>query len=91
MAATLLLTLEALEPLCLEIYSFHNLEYEDENYAFKEPANLTSTDLATFNCMRFFHQAVYDFLRTDEMSEFLKDKPRNSYGSNLSILKAFLA
>ncbi|KAF9873516.1 hypothetical protein CkaCkLH20_08975 [Colletotrichum karsti] len=49
MAGTLSLALEAKEPLCLEIFSFHDLEYDDENYAFKEATELMSTDLGLLN------------------------------------------
>ncbi|KAI0428870.1 hypothetical protein F5Y09DRAFT_332281 [Xylaria sp. FL1042] len=48
-AATLLLALEAQQPLCLEIYSLFDLEYGDENYAFKEPADLITLDLLALN------------------------------------------
>lgn len=114
MSTTLSLALEAREPLCLEIYSFHDLEYVDENYAFKEPAEVMTRDLTALNkifrsvsrringrCkgllerngdrMEFLHRTVYDFLRTDEMSEFLRDHTRNSYSPSLSLLKAYLA
>lgn len=44
MTGTLSLALHALEPLCLEIFFFHDLEYTDENYAFEEPVDLLATD-----------------------------------------------
>ncbi|KAI0200211.1 hypothetical protein F4808DRAFT_451033 [Astrocystis sublimbata] len=114
MAATLSLALEAREPLSLEIYYFHDFEHDDENYAFKESADLMTTDLMALNklfgsvsrringrCkgllerngdrMDFLHRTVYDFLRTDKMSKFLRDQTSNSHNSSLSILKAFLA
>ena len=37
MAGTLHITLAASSPLPLEIYAFHELEYEDENYALNQP------------------------------------------------------
>ncbi|KAI1819111.1 hypothetical protein F4861DRAFT_528209 [Xylaria intraflava] len=114
MAATLLVALEALEPLQLEIYLFHDLEYADEDYALKDPAELMTTDPVALDklfmsisrringrCkgllernddrLEFLHRTVYDFLRTKEMSAFLKGQTRNSHGPSLSILKAFLA
>ncbi|KAI0968993.1 hypothetical protein F4678DRAFT_440604 [Xylaria arbuscula] len=115
MAATLSLALEAREPLCLEIYSFHDRENDDnENYALKDPTDLMTTDLTALNklfstvsrringrCkgllerngdrMEFLHRTVYDFLRTDEMSQFLGGQLRKSHNPNLSILKAFIA
>ncbi|KAJ8117704.1 hypothetical protein ONZ43_g4151 [Nemania bipapillata] len=47
MAATLSLALEAREPLCLEIYFFHDFECADENYAFREPTDRMIMDLMT--------------------------------------------
>ncbi|KAI0143451.1 hypothetical protein GGR57DRAFT_508155 [Xylariaceae sp. FL1272] len=47
MAGMLLLALEAKAPLRFEIYSFHEMEYADEDYAFSEPAKLLDTDSAT--------------------------------------------
>ncbi|KAI3336494.1 hypothetical protein HD806DRAFT_7672 [Xylariaceae sp. AK1471] len=114
MSETLSLALEAQQPLRLEIYSLHDLEYLDENYVFKEPADLMATDPAALNkffgsvsrrlngrCkgllerngyrMQFLHRTVYDFLRTAEMSEFLRDQTRNGYSPSLSLLKAYLA
>ncbi|KAI8630912.1 hypothetical protein F5Y19DRAFT_39516 [Xylariaceae sp. FL1651] len=114
MAGTLLLALEAQEPLYIEIYSFHDLEYVDENYAIKESADLMAKDLMTLNKLfssvlrringrckgllerngdriEFLHRTVYDFLRTDGMSKFLRERTRNSHSPSLSILKAFLA
>ncbi|OIW28222.1 hypothetical protein CONLIGDRAFT_597592 [Coniochaeta ligniaria NRRL 30616] len=45
MAGTLLLALHAKTPLPMEVYMFHDFEYDDENYAFKEPTETLSTDL----------------------------------------------
>ncbi|KAI1324667.1 hypothetical protein F5Y16DRAFT_402233 [Xylariaceae sp. FL0255] len=114
MAATLSIALEALEPLSLEVYSFHDLEYANEDYASAEPEDLITTDLAGLNklfnsvsrringrCkgllerngdrMEFLHRTVYDFLRTSEMSKFLKDQAKSSHNPSLSILMAFVA
>ncbi|KAI1419895.1 hypothetical protein F5Y12DRAFT_775473 [Xylaria sp. FL1777] len=115
MAATLSLALEAQEPLWLEIYSFHDREFDDnDNYALEEPTTLMTTDFVALNklfstisrringrCkgllerngdrMEFLHRTVYDFLRTDEMSEFLRSQVKISHNPSLSILKAFIA
>ncbi|KAI1359446.1 hypothetical protein F5Y08DRAFT_319691 [Xylaria arbuscula] len=115
MAGSLSLALEAREPLCLEIYSFHDREYDhNENYAFENPTDLMSTDLLTISKLfatvsrringrckgllerdgdrvEFLHRTVYDFLRTDEMSEFLTSQLETSHNPSLSILKAFIA
>jgi hypothetical protein len=45
MAGTLLLALHAEKPLQLEMYMFHDFEYEDEDYAFKEPSELLPSTL----------------------------------------------
>ncbi|KAJ3580269.1 hypothetical protein NPX13_g302 [Xylaria arbuscula] len=115
MAGSLSPALEAREPLCLEIFSFHDREYDhSENYAFENPTDLMNTDPSTISklyatvsrringrCkgllerngdrMEFLHRTVYDFLRTDEMSEFLRSKLETSHNPSLSILKAFIA
>ena len=51
MAGTLLLALHAKRPLGVEIYMFHDMEYDDENYAFKHPAvsDLMPTSFVEFN------------------------------------------
>lgn len=44
-ARTLMITLEAEEPLYLEIYLYHDYDFEDESFPFKEPTEAISTDL----------------------------------------------
>ncbi|KAI1121899.1 hypothetical protein F5Y10DRAFT_271626 [Nemania abortiva] len=41
--------------------------------------------------MEFLHRTVYDFLRTNEMSEFLRDQTKNRHSASLSILEAFVS
>lgn len=114
MGGTLTLALKAQEPLCLEIFLFHDSEYTDENYAFKDWTDIMPSDLAHLNklfdsvsrringrCkgllerngdrMAFLHRTVYDFLRTDEMSDFLGDLNKGRHDPTLSLLMAFLA
>lgn len=41
--------------------------------------------------MEFLHRTVYDFLRTNEMSSFLRSQLKVSHNPSLSLLKAFIA
>lgn len=49
MARTLLIALHADKPLCIDIFMSQDLEYDDENYAFKEPDNLMPATLTELN------------------------------------------
>lgn len=114
MGGTLSLALKAQEPLYLEIFLFHDSEYTDENYAFKEWTDTMPSDPAELHklfssvsrringrCkgllerngdrMEFLHRTVYDFLRTDEMSDFLGDLTKSRNDPTIALLKAFLA
>lgn len=116
MAGTLSLALQAQGPLRIEIFSLHDFEYGNENYAFKDIAEtkLMPTNpevLDKIYCsvsrringrckgllerngdrMEFLHRTVYDFLRTGEMDDFLREHTKNSHCFSLSLFKAFVA
>ncbi|KXH35869.1 hypothetical protein CSIM01_00583 [Colletotrichum simmondsii] len=116
MAGTLSLALQAQGPLRIEIFSLHDFEYGNENYAFKDIAHtkLMPTDPEILEkiyrsvsrringrCkgllerngdrMEFLHRTVYDFLRTGEMDDFLREHTNNSHCFSLSLSKAFVA
>ncbi|KAK1727990.1 uncharacterized protein BDZ83DRAFT_717376 [Colletotrichum acutatum] len=116
MAGTLSLAMQARGPLRTEIFSLHDFEYGNENYAFKDIADtkLMPTNPKVLekiyrsvsrringrckgllgrngNRMEFLHRTVYDFLRTGEMDDFLREHTKNSHCFSLSLVKAFVA
>ena len=110
MASTLQISLTACElvgPAPVAIYSFHDLEYEDEEYALKRPVR-TWDDLQTVRRLNgrcrgllevnnedgsvvFIHRTVMDFLKTREMFDYLQRKAAPKFNAELSLLKAFTA
>ncbi|OHE94553.1 hypothetical protein CORC01_10081 [Colletotrichum orchidophilum] len=89
--------------LCaLGFSSFHDFEYDDENYSSEEATELMPADLKALNkafrsvsrCINgrskgllerngdrreFLHRTLHNFLRSDEMNDFLRDHRKNRH------------
>ena len=112
MASTLLIALTAKEPLPLLIYSFHELEYADADFALKLPIapmaerevqELRNSTIRRLNgwckglveirhdCVEFIHRTVRDFLQTEDMTSFLRQKVSDKFNGSLSILRSYWA
>ncbi|KAK4213918.1 hypothetical protein QBC37DRAFT_463011 [Rhypophila decipiens] len=112
MAGTLQIALSAKEPLKVEVYCFHDLEYEDGRYALSDqggawdektweefkrpfPRRLNSRCKGLLEIhqgrVEFLHRTVSDFLRTDELSNYVASRTRNGFNATLSIVQAYAA
>jgi hypothetical protein len=112
MAGTLRLALAAKEPLDAIIYSFHDEEYDDRDFAVKffchEPDEQLNNARRqqvvrrlngrcrglleeSMGRIDFLHRTVVDFLRTPDMSEFLRARTAPWLEENFSIFKASIA
>jgi hypothetical protein len=114
MASTLRLALTATTPVNAAIYHFHDLEYEDEQYALKLECfalddqqakcrlaqitrrlnarcrGLLEVNQTTKN-VEFLHRTVMDYLRSQEMSDYLGRKVPEHYSVHLALVRAFTA
>ena len=105
---------DAGKPLATEMFMFHDHEYDDEDYALRDPTDDQTLNFADCEqksslvprringrCkgllewqngrMVFLHRTVFDFLQTDEMAKFLREKAKANFCSYLSLLRARLA
>ncbi|KAK3370830.1 hypothetical protein B0T24DRAFT_531769, partial [Lasiosphaeria ovina] len=114
MATTLLMALAARRSASVELYSFQDLEHEDEHYALRMPIQhlgdqeasvrqqkvsrqlrgrcrgLLEVD-STTRRVEFLHRTVVDFLRTSEMTNFLREKSASGFNASLALLRAYIA
>ncbi|KAI1084093.1 hypothetical protein F5B20DRAFT_365513 [Whalleya microplaca] len=111
-SGTLQIALAANGPLSLHIYSFHDLEYTNEDYALGRAGHaISQQELYKFHgptsrrlnarCqglletrrqeVEFLHRTVRDFLRTREMSDYLKGRTKETFNPSLSLLRAHIA
>lgn len=104
MSTTLQIALAAKEPLSLDIYSFHEDEFEDAEYSLKlavRPLQRNTVQIAQRingwcnglleiqgGTVHFIHRTVIDFFRTREMADFLAQKAPPDFCATLSLLKA---
>ena len=110
---SLLISLAARSPLSVEIYSFHELEYDDEEYAIRTPVQAMDRQEAQdfheptpwrlngwtkgllevrHGYVEFLHRTVRDFLRTEQMTAFLREKRAvEHFNPPLSILRAHVS
>ena len=112
MAGALLIAMRAGDPLPIDVYSWYDLEYSDEDYALKQPERYLDEQEVQARCdvasrrlngwckglietrhdqVVFLHRTVRDFLRTESMIDFLKDKCHSNFHPSLSLLRAYIA
>lgn len=114
MGRMLQIALHAKGPLKLDIYGYHDMEYDDENFSIHSPVKerqigelldiydearrrINSRTNGLLECRNdsynvdFLHRTVSDFLKTNEMMEYIASKIRPGFDAFISIARAFVA